>query len=1492
MEQEKQGIEPKPKKSFIKKFFKVLLYIVFTIVGINLLLYILLSIPFIQQKVADFAVNELKSTLKTEISIEEVRLSLFNQVTLKGLYIEDQTKDTLLYAQSLDARIDIWQLIQSNKIAITGIDLDDFIVNINQKDSISDYNYQFIIDAFSRTDTTAIDTTKSSLLVVIKDINLKRGRLNYQTLSKPHTADLFNASHILVYDLNANVDINSVDPDNLDIVVNALSAKDKSGLEIKNLTGHLLSEASQLRIEDLNLELPDSNLSTLYGIGYNTKTEVLSIDGLKANIAPKDLKAFLPNLKFMNEKINLEASIHATLPEINIEYARLTYGDQCALDIAQAGIADYKHYSQAFIHLVIDKLKISPQAITDFAHLGDSTFVAPDILTQLGDIVLQGKVSGEFNNFKVDADAWCQQGSAVIAARGSADSIFDRLKLDGNLQVSNFNLAKIATPELGRLSGNIGFNFAQKTGNIDVLAKGKIYSLQYGKETLKDVFIDGSYTPSKMRVSAQANWKIGSIYADAEMLQGKVDEIAVNLAIDTLHIDRFYANENWVNPRLTFRLKGNMRDLNIDHVSGKVDIDSLDFHDDNFQFSPGEFALNLDQQNDSSKSISLSSSLFNASINGKYKIATLPDELSNLMHDYATNVFPETKKKGQGTNNFRISVRSENTEQLGKIFSLPVDIVSPAFINGTINTIDRKVTITGILPHIRMGETNIRNTQLIVANVDSVFNINATSRILMDAGGYNASVKVTGANNSMRTIFDIASDSVDINIGGRLDLLGQFTKDDNNRLTYFFEVVPSTFKVGNLDLSFLQSRILHRDERTEVHNFGIALNRKKYMTIEGVVSNMPSDSLNVTFNQSHIEELLGAFDIDHIKGVVDGKIRITNLLDQPELYTDNFQIADIIVFADTLGTMSVNSRWNREEDGIKINALLQKGNSEYARIEGMVYAASDSLDLGIHFNGMPVGWSQPFASDFVNTLSGTISSDLKVKGKMSTPEITGYLGFNNTKIGVDYTNVVYLINDTIQISPDRVGFDNLVLTDPQGNKAKVNATITHNKFKDMRYTLDMNLDKFMLLNTKNRVDSLFSGVMYASGNVKIEGSDNEIKMNVRVKNDKNSSLNILIPQTATASDYESVVYINVPPEKLKNDTIPMKPSYTQNLPLKLTAQIELNSDLNLGVVIDPVTGDMMHAKGNGAITFTYNMQTDQMNLLGDYTLTDGNVKINLQGLKKLDFKIQEGSKVIFIGNPMKSNFDITAYRTVRADLKSLDPSFDVGSSSKVEVNCVLGISGDIDRMNLTYNISLPNASEDIQRKVASIISTDQQKIKQFAYLIATGGFLANAGASGTNFSDAMWTNIASSTLSQGLNSAFKNLFGNKFEIGTSIESYDGSFSDVDMSVNLSTKLFNDKLKIKTDLGYRTDQTASETNNSFIGDFDVEYQLNALWILKAYNHMNDKFYKQAASTQGIGIVYSKEASTLKRLFQSFKPSSRQAQEAGNSTSDSIPKLIKE
>src|SRR5690554_7900035 len=94
---------------------------------------------------------------------------------LKGLFLEDNKGDTLIYSKSLEADIPLMPLIRGNSFGIDNLNWEGLRANIIRKDSIEGYNFQFLIEAFASTDTTqvAADTTASPMKINIGDINLK-----------------------------------------------------------------------------------------------------------------------------------------------------------------------------------------------------------------------------------------------------------------------------------------------------------------------------------------------------------------------------------------------------------------------------------------------------------------------------------------------------------------------------------------------------------------------------------------------------------------------------------------------------------------------------------------------------------------------------------------------------------------------------------------------------------------------------------------------------------------------------------------------------------------------------------------------------------------------------------------------------------------------------------------------------------------------------------------------------------------------------------------------------------------------------------------------------------------------------------------------------------------------------------------------------------------------------------------------------------------------
>ncbi|HMK02897.1 MAG TPA: translocation/assembly module TamB domain-containing protein, partial [Ferruginibacter sp.] len=106
----------------------------------------ILHIKPVQNWLVSGVTARLSKNLKTKVSIGHVDLSFFNKMSLKGILIEDQKKDTLLYAGAADVNITDWFFFKDNA-TLKYIGLTDAVVNLNRTDSV--WNYQFLIDYFS-----------------------------------------------------------------------------------------------------------------------------------------------------------------------------------------------------------------------------------------------------------------------------------------------------------------------------------------------------------------------------------------------------------------------------------------------------------------------------------------------------------------------------------------------------------------------------------------------------------------------------------------------------------------------------------------------------------------------------------------------------------------------------------------------------------------------------------------------------------------------------------------------------------------------------------------------------------------------------------------------------------------------------------------------------------------------------------------------------------------------------------------------------------------------------------------------------------------------------------------------------------------------------------------------------------------------------------------------------------------------------------------------
>lgn len=111
--------------------------------------------------------SRLSKDLHTTVRIKHVNFALFNSMLLEGTLVQDQNKDTLLYAGSVKVNITDWFFFK-DRIELEYIGLQNATIHLNRSDSL--WNYQFLIDYFGGPATN--DATKKSIELNLNQVEL------------------------------------------------------------------------------------------------------------------------------------------------------------------------------------------------------------------------------------------------------------------------------------------------------------------------------------------------------------------------------------------------------------------------------------------------------------------------------------------------------------------------------------------------------------------------------------------------------------------------------------------------------------------------------------------------------------------------------------------------------------------------------------------------------------------------------------------------------------------------------------------------------------------------------------------------------------------------------------------------------------------------------------------------------------------------------------------------------------------------------------------------------------------------------------------------------------------------------------------------------------------------------------------------------------------------------------------------------------------------
>jgi len=172
--------EQKTQHTVLQKTARIILKVVLFLFLFIILVFVLLLTPPVQRFASQQAAHYLEKKLGTKVAIGGVSIGLPRRVALNNIYIEDKTRDTLLYGGSIKVDIALLKLL-SGEVIVKEVRLADMTAKVKRVLPDTAFNFQFIIDAFAPTaPTTPTDTTSAALKLEVDNVYLDNCRAIYK----------------------------------------------------------------------------------------------------------------------------------------------------------------------------------------------------------------------------------------------------------------------------------------------------------------------------------------------------------------------------------------------------------------------------------------------------------------------------------------------------------------------------------------------------------------------------------------------------------------------------------------------------------------------------------------------------------------------------------------------------------------------------------------------------------------------------------------------------------------------------------------------------------------------------------------------------------------------------------------------------------------------------------------------------------------------------------------------------------------------------------------------------------------------------------------------------------------------------------------------------------------------------------------------------------------------------------------------------------------
>jgi hypothetical protein len=1323
-------------------------------------------------------------------------------------------------------------------------------------------------------------------------LKIENGTFSTDKLTNRPAFSYFDGKHILFTEINTELSNAKFSGDTIFSKL-TLSARERSGLEVKHLNADLKMTPQGMAFYNLDLATNRSTLRNFFSMSYDDMDDMgYFISKVKlaaifddSYVDSDDIAFFAPALSTWKKRITLKGKVRGTISDLVGREMVIQAGNSTILngDISMTGLPDI---NQTFIDFKANDFRTT---------YSDAVTIVPAIrritnpnLSKIQYVNFKGSFTGFIRDFVTYGTIHTNLGTITSDINMKLPKGQDPV-YSGNIATDNFRLGEfLGDKRLGAvsLSGTLkGKGFSEKSRNTFI--DGTVRYADYNGYRYENINLKGKLDRKLFEGTASITDK------NAEMvLNGLIDfntsTPRFDLLADVKHADLRSLNLTKDSIEFLGKFNVNFTGNSLDNFLGNAKIIDASITK-NGQRLPFDSLVINSAYVDGVKTLTARSNEFKATVEGDFNVRELPDAFTYFLNKYYP-AYVKAPKKIPANQNIKFDITTYNADEFLLLVDSSFAGLGYSHLEGKMNLAENILSIDAYIPRFQYKQYNFDEVKLKAeGNGDSLVLTGNTLNIRINDSLNipSATFRVKAANDSSVVSILTGNQTVE-----KADLHALvLTYNDGVKI----EFNPSNFTINGKNWVIDESGELVFRSNTPASGLLVLSegDQKIVMRTQSGLNNR--NDLKVELTKVNLGDF-GPYFLpkNRLEGLISGNILVQDPTGDLSIKADDLRTEYLRMDNDSLGEVVARVSYDNKTKELKFtgNTVNQVHALEF---DGHIFIGDPEKakqnNIAIKAKEFEIKILERFLGTLFTDLRGYLTGDVNLDGAFDHLVVSGKGRLKDAGLKVIFTQCYYKIQDTeIELKPTEINLDGIVLTDTvTGNPIYLSGGIEHEAFKNMFYALDISTKKprstgeannkpVLLINTTSRDNKQFYGRVKGTGSLSLAGPQSDMYMKIDAFASNKDSSYITIPSSVSRESGIADFLVERKYGREMNDSDVKKNSTNIIYDVDVTA----NPMVNVTVILDELTGDVIKGRGAGNLNIRSG-SSEPLSLRGRFDIAEGNYLFTFQSFFKKPFELREGAEnyIVWDGDPINATIKFEAqYKAENVSFAPLATLLSTNqglSGARGEVYVVAKLTDKLFNPDINFSLDFPSTSVAVTDPELALVLQQMQKNtnelnRQVTYLIVfnsfapseLGGAVSNSGI-GVGTISGIFLNVISDQINKILGNLLKS---DKYNISLNTSFYDRGLIDQsnktalnlgsNVSFSIGRSFFNKRFIITAGGGFDAalQQTTTQQNFLFLKDVTME------WLINESGSMRFSFfYRENADYLSSGTGSSGKASRI-------------------------------